>query len=117
MERKITVPYDRLFYRTSVHYSNLYFGASLPAIADLANKLGYALIGCNSAGNNSFYVRRDLLTNRIREKSISESFVVSKFRESRNEKGSLTYLSGTDRQNVIKGLKVLNIENSCIEYL
>lgn len=115
--RKITIPYDSLFYRTKGHYSNLYFGASLPALSDLANKLGYALIGCNSAGNNSFFVRRDLLNDRVREKSISESYVISKFRESRNEKGELTYMNGSDRYNMLGGLKVLNIENGCIEFL
>jgi hypothetical protein len=60
-ERMISVPYDKNFSRTEKHYSNLYFGASLPALTFIANKKGYRLIGCNMAGINAYFVRHDLL--------------------------------------------------------
>lgn len=116
-ERKITVPYEKTFYRTRAHYSNLYFGASLPALTDLTNSLGYALVGCNSIGSNAFYVRRDLLNGKIQERSVKESYVESKFRESRDESGHLSFISGKDRYEAIKGLDVLNIETGQIEKL
>lgn len=116
-ERKITVPYDKVFFRTKAHYSNLYFGASLPALTDLADTLGYSLVGSNSIGSNAFYVRKDLLNEKIREKTVKESYVKSKFRESRNKDCSLSFLGGDDRYFVIKGLKVLNTDSGLIEDL
>jgi hypothetical protein len=37
-----------------------YFGASLSAYTDLLASRGYALVGCNLAGVNAFFVRADL---------------------------------------------------------
>lgn len=41
--------------------STNFFGASLAALADLADKKGYALVGCNYTGIDAFFVRKDLL--------------------------------------------------------
>ena len=116
-ERAISVPYDKDFYRTTKHYSNLYAGASLPALTHIANNKGYSLIGCNLAGNNSYFVRRDLLNEKIKEKTVDEAFVLSKFRESRNKDKSLSYLDGNDRYELIKGLDVINVKTNEIEKL
>jgi hypothetical protein len=116
-DRPITVPYDKQFFRTSNHYSNLYFGASLMALTFIANNKGYALIGCNLAGNNAYYVRRDLLTENMREVSVSEGFKTSRFRESRSKDFTLSYLKGNERYNAIKGLKVLNVQTNELEEL
>lgn len=37
-----------------------YGGASLKALEDLGHRKGYLLIGCNFAGTNAFFVRKDL---------------------------------------------------------
>ncbi|MFM6608172.1 MAG: hypothetical protein ACKPJO_23270, partial [Dolichospermum sp.] len=58
--KAVTVPYDASFVRSKAHYSNIYYGASLKALCILADKKGYAFVGCNSAGNNAFFVRKDL---------------------------------------------------------
>lgn len=116
-DRKITIPYDKNFYRTNFHYSNLYFGASLPALTDLAKQKGYALVGCCSNGANAFFVRKDLLNEIVKERSVTESYVESRFRESRNVDGFLTYVSREKRLSIIKGMPVLNTENNSIEEL
>ncbi|MCL2682700.1 MAG: hypothetical protein FWE63_04340 [Bacteroidales bacterium] len=116
-ERAITVPYDENFMRTQKHYSNLYFGASLAAITHIANDKGYGLIGCTLAGNNAYYVRRDLLNEIIKEKTIENAFIMSKSRESRKENNALSYLDGDERYNAIKGLDVVNIITNEIEKL
>jgi len=82
--RKISVPYDPAFRRRDKHFSNLYWGASLSAITHLAEQKGYSLVGTNSAGCNAFYVRNDLLTERVEVLSVPETFIPSKIRESRN---------------------------------
>jgi hypothetical protein len=116
-ERTISVPYDKDFFRTDKHYSNLYWGASLSALTYIAQKKGYSLIGCNSAGNNAYYVREDLLNETIREKTIEEAFIMSKFRESRNEDFTLSYLDGNERHEIIKGLNVINLKTNEMEKL
>lgn len=108
-ERAITVPYDKTFIRTKTHFSNLFWGASLPALQYVAKKKSYALVGCNQAGNNAYFVRKDLLTAKIKELSIEEAYVESKFRESRNTDYALSYLEGSERLEQIRGLDVINV--------
>lgn len=116
-EKKISVPYRPDFFRTKAHYSNLYFGASLPALNYLAEKKGYALVGGNSAGCNAFFVRQDLLNDIVRKVSVAEAYRPSNYRESRNFHGQLDWLAGEERSRAIRGLPVLNVETREIEYL
>ena len=118
-ERLITVPYDKNFIRTKAHYSNLFWGASLPAINNLAIKKGYSLVGCNKAGNNAYFVKKDLLNERVKELSLDKAFKDSSYRESRNEDYSLSYLFGKDKLNMLikYKLEVLNIETNQLEQL
>ncbi|MFT3733162.1 MAG: hypothetical protein QM780_17380 [Hyphomicrobium sp.] len=116
-DRAITVPYSDNFQRTVAHHSNLYWGASLKALVHLAASWGYALVGTNNAGNNAFFVRRDLLNNRVFERSLEETFTDSKYRESRDETGRLNFLSGSDRVREIAGLPVINVETGGLEAL
>jgi hypothetical protein len=114
-ERAISTPYQDNFIRTNYHYYNLCFGASLPALNYLASKRGYSLVGCNSSGNNSYFIRNDLLTNQITKKTVKEAYVESKFRESRDQNNQFTYIRGKDRIEIIKGLDVVNITTNQIE--
>ena len=107
VERAITVPYDPGFVRTRAHFSNLYQGASLLALCDLSAEKGYDFVGSNSAGNNAYFVRRDL-QHGLRVLSPEKGFVVSKFAESRNEKGDLSFVRGAERLHVIRSLPVTN---------
>jgi hypothetical protein len=109
-ERSITVPYNKKFIRSNAHYSNLYFGASLKALINLAHQKGYSFIGCNSSGNNSYFVRKELLNEIVREITIDDGFVSSKFRESRNKKGELTFLSKQESLQLISGLPVYDTD-------
>ncbi len=56
----VVVPYSADFVCSVAHPSQLYFGASLAAIARLAERMGYQLVGSDSAGVNAFFVRRDV---------------------------------------------------------
>jgi hypothetical protein len=116
-DRKISVPYKPNFHRTKEHYSNLFFGASLAAITDLADKKGYCFIGTNSNSNNAFFIRKELMNQNIYQRSIDEAFEYSNFRESRNEQGGLTYLSEESRLTLLKGMSVFNVETNQEEYL
>jgi len=105
----VTVPYDPAFHRTKAHYSNLYWGVSLKALCLLAEKKGYAFVGCNSNGNNAHFVRKDKVGT-IPVKSAQEGYVESRFRESRDINGNLTYQRGKQRLESIKDMQVFDVE-------
>ena len=108
-EHAVTIPYDPAFQRTRAHYSNLYWGCSLKALCMLAERKGYAFVGCNSAGNNAYFVRRDRL-GPVPSVTVEEGYVFSRFRESRNAKGKLTYLSEGARLREIADMPICDVE-------
>jgi hypothetical protein len=102
---KVTVPYAADFTRRAAHHSNLYFGASLAALCDLAERKGYAFVGSNSNANNAYFVRTDRLGG-LTPLTAAEGYVESRFRESRDEAGVLTFLSGQARVEAISDMAV-----------
>jgi hypothetical protein len=104
-----TIPYSADFFRTKTHYSNLYYGASLAALVNLSEKRGYIFIGCNSAGNNAFFVKKEY-SKKLKAKSCEEGYVESKLRESRDVKGKLTFLNKEKQLDLLKGLPIVNTE-------
>lgn len=109
MKNPVSVPYQSDFQRTQQHPSNLYYGASLSAFIHLLQGRGYALVGVNSVGSNAFFVRRELLNDVVREVSIEDCYRTSCFRESRDVKGRLTFLSGSGRRDPISHLPLVNV--------
>ncbi len=107
-KEKVSVPYKSDFYRTNAHYSNLYWGASLGAFDDLAKKNGYKLVCLNSGRHNAFFIRKDVKNN-VPEVSVERAFREAKFRESRDKKGNLTFLSLKQGRKIIGDLEVLDI--------
>jgi hypothetical protein len=106
----VTVPYQADFVRSTAHHSMLYYGASLNALCKLGKKKGYAFVGCNSAGNNAFFVRRDRLTPDLHELSAAEGFVRNQFRESRDASGQLLFESPETGQKLPAHLPLVTIE-------
>lgn len=115
--RTISVPYEDDFHRTAKHHSNLYFGASLCAMVHLANKRGYTFVGTNSAGVNAFFIRNDLMNGSFSSLTAESGYTLSKFKESRDTHGNLTYLAGEARLREIQGLPVINIVTNTLEAL
>ncbi|MDP1801071.1 MAG: hypothetical protein Q8L81_06960 [Bacteroidota bacterium] len=113
-ERAITIPYKKDFFRTTAHFSNLYYGCSISSLCDLAKEKGYSFVGCNSAGNNAYFILNEKLGN-IKALTPAEGYVRSKFKESRDENGMLTFISGKPRENKIKDLEVFNTRTNQLE--
>lgn len=109
-ERAITVPYDQNFVRKKAHHSNIYYGASLTALCLLGNRKGYAFVGCNTGGNNAFFVRKDVRPDCIKEVIAKEGFVSGQFRESRDENGQLLYLSLKEEQEILSSLPFVEVK-------
>lgn len=104
----VTVPYAPNFQRSIAHPSNLFYGASLGALKLLAKEKGYQFVGCNSAGNNSYFVRNDkvgLLAGLAQD----ATYELSRFRESVGPGRSL--LSGNDRLIEIQDQIVWDVKN------
>jgi hypothetical protein len=70
----VTVPYRRGFDRYREHVSGYYHGASLGALARLAERKGYLLAGCDSRGTNAFFVRADAANGLIEPVAVEDAF-------------------------------------------
>lgn len=103
-EKKIVVPYNKGFNRNNNVYPNVYYGASLNALTDLGKKKGYALIYCNKAGNNAFFIKKSLINDKIKEKSSKEVFVEKKFRELRDKNNKIIFLDNQEEKKLIANL-------------
>ena len=108
-ERAVTIPYNPNFYRTEAHSSNLYFGASIRALALLGKEKGYALVYGTENGGNLFFVRRDLLNETVREKSVEECYVRAKYRQARDPQGKLMLLTIEEEERLLEGLPLVDI--------
>ena len=113
-DRSITVPYDPFFSCTDAHYSGQYFGASILALESLANKKGYYFIGCNSSGNNAYFLKNQFI-NVISPNKVQNSFVSAKFRDERDENQNLLFSSRESSINSIRGMPVFNVSTGRIE--
>jgi hypothetical protein len=78
-EHAVVVPYDPAFMFGKADPSQLYYGASLAALSQLAAAKGYQLVGSDRAGVNAFYVRRDVGT-RLPQLTVEEAWVPSQHR-------------------------------------
>lgn len=115
-DRAVTIPYKHDFERSKAHYSNLYWGTSLKALCVLAEEKGYYFVGSNSAGNNAYFVRKDKIGS-LKPIQARDGYVVSQFRDSRDEEGHLSFKTGSERVAAIRGLKMINVETNQEELL
>ncbi len=104
----VSTPYQADFQRTKAHFSNLYYGCSLSALAHLAEKKGYLLVGSSLRGNNAFFVKKEFI-GALPIMSARDAYVSSPFREGRDAKGHLTFLRGIERKKSIAHLPVVNV--------
>lgn len=104
----VSVPYDPAFVRSRAHYSHLFWGCSLKALCCLAERKGYAFVGCNSHGNNAYFVKKGAL-GPLRPITAEQGFVESRFRESRDPLGKLTFLGGDERRRAICDMNVVEV--------
>lgn len=110
--RSVTVPRNDIFDRTEAHFSNLYYGASLKAFIELFSRKGFDFVGTNRVGNNAFFVAKKY-TNQLNlvfpDISNLTRYVDWRVRESRNEKGELTFLSKEEGSRLISHLPLLEV--------
>ena len=103
------VPYRPDFVRTKAHHSSSYYAASLAALVKLGKEKGDSFVGSNSAGNNAFFVRKDLMRAPLKELSAKEGYVQRGFRESKDAMGNLTLPSFEEEAKSIANLPVVEV--------
>lgn len=103
----VSIPYEKSFYRTKAHYSNLYWGASLGAFTYLLNRRGYKLVCINNLGNNAFFVKKD--ASDIPEIAVEDAWREAVYRESRDENGNLTFLSFSEGKELLRDMTVIDV--------
>ncbi|HEY4008878.1 MAG TPA: hypothetical protein VGM11_01920 [Acidobacteriaceae bacterium] len=106
----LSVPYDPGFLRTTAHFSNLYFGASIRALCLLGERKGYRFAGTTSHGDNAFFVREDYARRFLDQSIRNFDAAPTRGRQSRDESGELNFLRGADRLRQISGMLVVNTE-------
>lgn len=106
---KWTIPYKADFYGINEHPSRYYWGASLNAFCDLAGKKGYSLIGCNSNGNNAYFIRNDKI-KKFRPLTSEEAFIDAAFRLNADKDGNK--YTGKERFNLIRGTEIFDISSN-----
>jgi hypothetical protein len=111
-EAAVTVPYDPGFVRSRKHWSYLYWGASIAALAHAAERKGFSLVGGNRAGNNAFFVRSDVL-GAIPAATPAEAYAGARFRESRGRDGELSYVTKlADRLRTIGDMPIVDVHTN-----
>ena len=106
----VTIPYDPGFTRAAAHYSMIYYGVSLRALWLLGRRKGYDLVGCNSAGNNAFFVRSDLRPAILPALDARHAWRPACFRESRNPDNTLAFLKPEAETALLLRLPLISVE-------
>lgn len=108
-EKCVSVPYRADFDRFKAHFSGLYFGASLSAMITLGKTKGYTFVGCEKSRTNAFFVR-DTLASKLHITTLPLSAYgenAHHARQSRDENGKLSFLSGAQRMDSIAHLPLI----------
>lgn len=109
---EVTIPRDDNFDRTKKHFSWLYFGASIKAYISLLNEKGFVFIGTNRAGNNAFFLKKNLEGDfPLKARSDLSDYTDWRVRESRS--GVKSFLSGNERVLVMHEMILFDLVNGC----
>ncbi len=109
IEKNITLKYDQNFMRPEKGIYKCLYGASLKALKTLSKKKGYSLVTVNSNGNNAFFVRDEILNDKIHERDLSVCFKNNTFKEYINSKGEISNLDKDDVKKLLISEKIIEI--------
>jgi hypothetical protein len=107
-ERAVCVPYNERFHRFDAHHSGQYWGASLAALDHLARSRGYRLVGCNSGGNNAYFIKSGAAPA-LPTVAVRDAFVPARWRDSRDAAGKLSFLSPSEVLAELSDLPLVDV--------
>jgi hypothetical protein len=105
---QVTTPYDPGFVRDRAHHSKVFYGASISALTALAARKGFTLVAANSAGNNVFFVRNDIVGS-FQPLTPQVAYRQSRFREHHDSSGRLSHFDFAERLASIADQKVVEL--------
>jgi hypothetical protein len=108
-----TIPYKADFVIGKEQPIN-YWGVSLLSLCDLAEEKGYSFVGCNSQGNNAYFVRDDKLGS-LRKLNCKDGYSTAKFFMARDSQGNRLDLQA--RYANIVGLPIYNTRSQQLEVI
>jgi hypothetical protein len=108
-----TIPYKEDFVWDKIN-NMYYWGTSLTSLCDLADQKGYSFIGCNSQGNNAYFVRNDKMKD-LKKLLPNDGFVKAKFSLKRNSNGEP--FSDFEKRNFLVGKEIFNTKSKKIEVI
>jgi len=115
-DKRYSIPYQEEFNRSTAHYSNLFFGASIQALCSLAEEKGYVLVGADSMGTNVFFVRRDM-AYAFKTCGPHDVYVQSPIRQARDANGRLTFLNYDEGRRLMGALLVYDFDlQRCVRF-
>jgi len=115
--RAVTVPRDDNFDRSAMHFSNVYYGASLKAFIRLFKSKKFTFLGTNRACNNAFFVHGPLPSRGIEPPDTTRDlgqFTDLRFREARDESGRLTYSHPRKALEQCRELPLWDLESNAL---
>ncbi|GGF08341.1 hypothetical protein [Flavobacterium limi] len=108
-----TIPYKQDFVWDKKN-DMYYWGTSLVSLCDLAEQKGYSFVGCNSQGNNAYFIRNDKMKD-LKKLSVEEGFKNAKFSLSRKIDGE--QFSDVEKRNTLIGKEVYNTRTNKVELI
>lgn len=80
-DKSLTIKYNPNFKRAETGINKLIYGCSLKAASNLCEAKGYSLVYVNKNGNNAFFVKKKLLNEKIKARTVESLFKVNSFKE------------------------------------
>tara|TARA_Y100000389_G_scaffold189395_1_gene213080 strand:+ start:2417 stop:3346 length:930 start_codon:yes stop_codon:yes gene_type:complete len=112
---EVTIPEIKMFDRKKYHHSHLCYGSSLKAIISLMKNKNFYFVGSNLLRNNAFFVSNDFPKEKyfpnlkVYDLEYHTNCNVS---ESRDEKGKLNFLKGSDKLKSILDCEVVDVSDT-----
>lgn len=110
----LTIQYNPEFVRGTQYPFN-YYGASLRSLYDLARRRDYSFIGCNSAGNNAYFLKNTYMQQSgIKALTPEEGYVFASFTEAWDETAG-DWKKGPSKISHLRNLPVFNTRTGMME--
>jgi hypothetical protein len=108
-EKSLTLKYEQNFVRPNRGIYRCLYGASLKALTNLSEKKGYSLVAVNSNGNNAFYVRNELLNDKIYKRDVVKCFKKNTFKEYIDSESEIKNIDKNDLNELLNSEKIIEI--------
>ena len=108
-EKSVSIKYKKDFSRPGEGLEKLIYGCSLAALTNLCKKKNYSLVCCNKNGNNAFFVKNDILNNKVKPISINKAYQKNSFKENFDDKGYPKKISSEEITQILNSEKILKV--------